>query len=262
MIDREELQKKIIEAERQYSLEFSLSEKTEYGLRFTDKNLPDMHCHNFLRIDRNDLPGLNEIIDSENRYRNSENQEAVQIEVFDCEYKDVKEIVCEEKLSEQIIMYCETEKFDPAPQYHDARAHIAESDADFAKGKKIDCLSFGLEYGEFSDRRFDRKLDVYKNRESNMNHFICCSGQNLLGNCDFFVFEKYGKIEDFDVIEEHQRNGYGRIIMQSVKEYASSQNVEILFLQVESDNSAMEMYRKMGFKSLFNNILYNSKVSD
>ena len=68
------------------------------------------------------------------------------------------------------------------------------------------------------------------------------------------------QLEDFDVLEKHQKKGYGSKILGEIKKYGSEQGVKILFLQVESDNTALEMYEKLGFKSLLNNLLYNREI--
>ncbi len=257
---KDKLIKDIITVENNYVRVFCEQTETRFGTRFYDNQIPDMHCHNFFRIDKKDINSINKVIDSELDYRKKNGNSVVQIELFECEELLLSTFVEKEYLSEQIIMYSDINDLKIESFNNKASVHIAQSEKDLLKGKTIDILSFGKQFADFAERRYIRKEMQYKNPDSGINNFICYIEDELIGNCDFFIDGKYGKIEDFDVLEKYQLKGYGSAILNELKQYGVLRGVEILFLQVDSDNSAMEMYSKLGFKPLFNNITYNKKI--
>lgn len=259
---KEDLIKNIIETEERYSLEFSLMEKTSWGLRFTDELLPDMHCHNFLRIYRDKEIDLVEAVTAEADFRKEKGQEAVQVELFGGDWDKAAKLLGEENLDEHLIMFLKITELKTGAIRDNVRVIRALSEEELEMGKQVDLLTFGSEYAGFSHKRFERKAIRYRDKDSSFNHFVCLADGEPVGNCDFFTYKGFGKIEDFDVIGSHQRKGFGSAIIKGVSSYGEGENVEYLFLQVERDNSAVEMYKKLGFQILFNNIIYNKPVKE
>ncbi len=55
-------------------------------------------------------------------------------------------------------------------------------------------------------------------------------------------------IDEFFLIESHRSRGWGRKTMEFVEDYACSQGVRAIHLEVvHSNRSALEVYRKLGF---------------
>lgn len=184
------------------------------------------------------------------------------MEIFGGDFNGVAEKTGKENLDEHLILYCPVGDLDLHRRNREAHAFPARKDMDFAHGKEIDRLTFGMEYASFSDRRFDRKLSRYADESSQINHFVCLIDEQPVGNCDFFYHGEWGKIEDFDVVEQFQRRGCGSAVIEAVRDFAMEKGVKYLFLQVEKDNRAVEMYSKLGFQQIDNNIIYNKPVEE
>ena len=54
-------------------------------------------------------------------------------------------------------------------------------------------------------------------------------------------------IEDFDVIPEVQRKGYGTALLRYMSELAFRGRVETVLLVTDMDDTAKDMYIKLGF---------------
>ncbi len=255
-MNRNTLVNEILKAENGFSSLFSEREEFEHGTRYTDNELPDMHCHNFFRLKNDRLGTIQETVRSEAAFRKSNNQKAVQLEIFDAGKEEAEAYVSPEDLTVHEVMYVEIGNFREPERENKALVEIAAGEEAFAMGKEIDCIAFGEEMRAFAAARYERKKALYGDKHVKLYNFICHRGEEPIGNCDFFIDGRYGKIEDLDVLEKHQRQGYGTEILHAIKEFAQAKGVEILFLQVEEDNGAIELYRKCGFRNLCRNIIY------
>ena len=250
----------ILEAENNYSTVFSECEYLEYGIRYTDDELLNMYCHNFFRLKNIYINKVKNVEIDEIEFRKNNNQKVIQIEVFNIRKEEVESYINSKYLTEHEVMYVEIEELKEKNIEKNATIKIALTDDDHEIGKEIDCLAFGEKMREFATARYNRKIRNYKDTEVQIYNFICHKGDELIGNCDFFINNKYGKIEDFDVLDKYQRQGYGTAIIEKIKDFGKENGVKILFLQVEKDNSAVEMYNKLGFKRLCNNMIYFKEI--
>lgn len=250
----------IIEVEYEYSSVFSKMEKTAYGQRYTDDALPDMHCHNFIRIDKEKAHLIERVIESEREFRKENKNPVEQVEIFDCDRLFLNDKVNSDMLTEQILMYAEAGDLEFPGSINEKTVSIAGRDEHFSIGRSVDMLAFGREFEDFASRRYERKEVIYRDPDVDLNNFICFSEREPIGNCDFFFKNGFGKIEDFDVLEKYQRKGFGSRIFKSIVYYGVCNNITRFFLQVESENSAKKMYENLGFRPLFNNLIYKESV--
>jgi len=102
---------------------------------------------------------------------------------------------------------------------------------------------------EFAIRRIDRKFKVYDDSKKPMNLYVCYDGNEPVGNCEMFVNEeqKIAKIEDFDIIQMHQRKGFGSFVMRSLLKKCHEKGIKEAFLLTDSNDTAKDMYMKTGF---------------
>lgn len=268
MITKESL----CEVEAAYIKTFADVVKTPYGFRFIDNQLKNMYCHNFLRLSFEHVTEVQTVLEEERAFRKANGNPVVQLEIFDCPRALLETFLPPDKLQEQTLMYVEIDTLIQAgsgkpyrkkdPDYKtDPELHFASCEADFEKGILLDMESFGLGFAEFAKQRYKRKQSDYADPKIPMLNMICYTEENLIGRCDFFYTGKYGKVEDFDVVERFQRRGYGTEILHEIAVYGKKQGVEIFQLQVDSDNSAQEMYRKLGFIPVCNNLIYLEELS-
>ncbi len=184
----------------------------------------------------------------------------LQIELFDKSPFDIKEELPGAEISEQFVMYASLEKVAAAGGNPDALCRLADTNEHYVRGRDIDIAAFGPEYAGFAGRRFDRKLPVYRDFQSEINHLVCTSGDANVGNCDLFIHGNAANLEDFDVLEEFQHQGCGTTILAYASGFSADKGAQYMFIIVDSDNSAVEMYRKNGFEYLCSSCIINLEL--
>ena len=102
---------------------------------------------------------------------------------------------------------------------------------------------------DFCTRRCYRRGKVYISDEG-VNSYVCYHNGDIIGNCDLFMFNGIAKIEDFAVIPSYQRKGYGTAILQALIDIAIKENAHTVYLVTDEDDTAKEMYQKIGFKKI------------
>ncbi len=117
------------------------------------------------------------------------------------------------------------------------------------KDKKKDGETLGE---DFCVRRAVRKGNVYINNDS-INNYLLYYNNELIGSCELFIYNKIAKIEDFAVLEQYQRKGYGTTLLKYVVNKALEKGSETIFLDTDEGDTAKEMYIKLGFSKIFEN---------
>lgn len=102
---------------------------------------------------------------------------------------------------------------------------------------------------DFCTRRSYRRGKVYISDEG-VNSYVCYHNGDIIGNCDLFIFNGIAKIEDFAVIPSYQRKGYGTAILKALIDIAIKDNAHTVYLLTDEDDTAKEMYQKIGFNKI------------
>ena len=110
-MNRNTLVNEILKAEYGFSSLFSEREEFDHGTRYTDNELPDMHCHNFFRIKNDRLGTIQETVRSEAAFRKSNKQKAVQLEIFDAGVEEVEAYASSEDVTVHEVRYVEIGNF-------------------------------------------------------------------------------------------------------------------------------------------------------
>ena len=112
---------------------------------------------------------------------------------------------------------------------------------------------------DFCTRRITRRREVYfgnKNFSSKdnpysyyyLNCFIIYHNGEPVGKCDLFMQRGWAKIEDFHVVSDKRRQGYGTTLLKHVLNVALSKNMHpTIYLVTDEEDTAKEMYQKVGF---------------
>jgi len=109
----------------------------------------------------------------------------------------------------------------------------------------------GSDIGEdFVARRAVRKSKVFLNNPA-IDNYLLYAGGEVVGACELFVHEGVAKIEDFNVLERVQRQGYGTTLLKHLVEVALSKGAETVYLIADEDDTAKEMYEKLGFEKIY-----------
>ncbi|ASA22375.1 GNAT family N-acetyltransferase [Paenibacillus donghaensis] len=246
------INKKIMECEIEYTKCFSEFFENQNIVRFRDHQLNDMYYHNYTYIKESiDELDLSRMIQDEITLRLAE----------ECNYCNIiTNFVINSSVLSTLRYKPEISKngyysFDIS---HFPRLN-AVSDCIM---KKVDnqemiynLLFSDLQHDEgtlgkdFCIRRCYRRGEVYVS-DQGVNSYLCYHNGDIVGNCDLFIYNGVAKIEDFSVIPKYQRKGYGTTILKSLIAIAIQENCESIYLVTDEDDTAKEMYLKIGFNKI------------
>ncbi|WP_442600758.1 GNAT family N-acetyltransferase [Paenibacillus sp. KN14-4R] len=240
----------IINAELTYTKLFSQSYEEENLIRFWDDEIPDMYTHNFTLV-KNYSENLMEIISDELTLRKEQNKSFLRIEMnFDINEKILGELHVKPELTIYDYMYIKTDRFRNIGGNSDCVIKQASSDEVILDGRTIDVLANEDSMGQdFARRRIDRKLKVYEMNQP-LDLYVCYHKDIPIGNCELMTLENIAKIEDFDILKEYQRRGFGSKVIKYLLQRAEKQNVKHAYLITDSSDTAKEMYKKCGFEKI------------
>jgi len=235
------------------------SEKQDF-IRFQDKLIPDMYCHNYTWVKNvKDDSTLIQLIESE--IIHSENMG-----------KDFCLIRCHVPVNNSILT-----QLPYAPEASVSGYYIFDV-SNLPRLKKIkescvikvdkaemleDLLKLDLEHDEeslgrdFCIRRVYRRKDIYLSNEG-VDSYICYDNNTAIGSCDLFIHNGTAKIEDFAISPQNQRKGYGTTILKSLINIALDRNAPLVYLETDEGDTAKEMYQKCGFSKIndFTDLLF------
>jgi spore maturation protein CgeE len=216
-------------------------------IRFTDENLLDMYYHNFSLLQGGETD--DEIVGR------------VEREIERRAGKGFCNIVSHVPIHEGLL-----ERFAKKPdvslngfyQFDNARlaemrvregcvvARVAD-DAMVDELIRQDLIHDGATLGEdFCTRRINRKRPIYL-AAGGLDAYLCYDNGEAVGNCELFIGDGVAKIENFTVLPDKQRKGYGTTILKTLIGIALERGVTTVYLVTDEEDTAKEMYLKIGF---------------
>lgn len=148
-------------------------------------------------------------------------------------------------------MYIETSKFTKLQGNPNCSVVKAANDQVLEDGINIDIIANQADMGlDFAKRRINRKAEIYRNADNNLELFVCYCDETPIGNIEYMPKNKIAKLEDFDIIKAYQRQGFGTSVLQHLLENAYINKIDIAYLITDSADSAKEMYKKNGFTKI------------
>lgn len=243
---------KIIECEFEYTKCFSEFYKNEYIIRFRDNQLYDMYYHNYthIKIAVSEIE-LKRIIQDEISLRLYEKSDFCNI-ILNSVVNSSLSTILKYKPEISINGYY---SFD-FPHFSKLNALSGCTIKKVNNQKMVDDILFcDLQHDEgslgkdFCTRRCYRRGKVYIS-DKGVNSYVCYYNGNIIGNCDLFMYNGVAKIEDFAVIPTYQRKGYGTTILKALIDMAIKENCHTVYLVTDEDDTAKEMYKKIGFNKI------------
>lgn len=224
-------------------------------VRFADDEIRDMYSHNFTYVlDGVSDEAFHEIISKELEYRKKDGKRYLRI---------VTETMVDDEFLASLPIKPEVEYMEyygiqssvyPMIKTRDGVAVKAAKDPlTMEHGRFVDvAANYEDMEMEFAIRRIDRKSKVYSNNKEPMDLYVCYDGHEPVGNCELMFDRDNGiaKIEDFDILKIHQRKGYGSTVIHHLLKVCHEQGIEDVYLLTGKDETAREMYMKLGFKKL------------
>lgn len=241
---------KFIDTEIQYIKNFSQCIENEDIVRFYDNRLEDMYSHNFTYIKGNpNTKKLKEIILKELQLRKAEGKDFLRIEAnFNISNELINTLEISPEVSSYDFMYIKTQRYNMLRNNPNCFVSKADTAEKLTDGINVDILANKSYMGtEFAKKRINRKSEVYKQQTLNLSLYVCYYKDLPIGNCELFINNKVSKIEDFDIVKEYQRRGFGTSVLKHLLEESNKSDIDIAYLITDSSGTAKEMYKKCGF---------------
>jgi len=244
---------KIQHCERNYAACFSEVVEQDGLIKFRDDSIPDMYSHNFIWIkDVVDDSVFNRFMESEVVGRKKEARDfclircdapvnesnltsvsyKYELSTLGCYVFDISRFLEISKTVE-----CSVLKVDKPEMINEILRLDLEAEGDI----------LGV---DFCTRRVDRRKDVYLS-DGGVDSFLCYSDGVAIGNCEMFVFEDTAKIENFSISSKAQRKGFGNALLTNLIKSAMHRGVSLIYLNTDEDETAKEMYKKLGFNKMY-----------
>ncbi|WP_346961883.1 GNAT family N-acetyltransferase [Clostridium sp.] len=244
-----ELYERILENELKYIKCFSDYVEQQKFIKFIDHNLLDMYMHNFIFLkELMETDELRSFIENKLGEMQKSNNEHLHIMMdYGVKWDEVKNLIQEPEITEYCFMAIEPKDFDELKIKDDCIALKADTLEILNDGYKADVQANKVAMGEeFAIKRSKRKMEVYKDNPD-LNLYVCYKGKEPIGKCELFIKDGIAKIEDFDIIEEYQKQGYGTSILHKLLEESLNAGADIAYLITDNFDTAKDMYKKCGF---------------
>jgi spore maturation protein CgeE len=236
-----------------YIKKFTENHEDNNIIRFCDNKLPDMYMHNFTLI-KNSVgkDEFRKIILKELEKRKDEKSNFLRIE-FNFSIGDdfISNLPVVPEVTKYDYMYIQSNMSEHLNAREECIIKKAVSEKVLKEGIEVDILANESDMGtEFARKRIYRKSEVYKQLDSNLDLYVCYYKGIPIGNCEFMLNNDIAKIEDFDILKNYQRKGFGTSVIKHLLEEAKEHCVEFVYLITDSDDTAKEMYKKCGLKKI------------
>lgn len=242
---------KFLNTEIVYTKKFTENYENKEIIRFYDINLQDMYMHNFTLIKNRVCKNkFRKIILDELEKRRTENAKFLRIEFnFSIEDDFIDSLPILPEVVKYDYLYIEPKMSDYLTENKGCIIKKAISERVLKDGIEVDILANQSAMGaEFANKRIYRKAEVYKQLNSNLDLYVCEYNHTCIGNCEFMLNNDIAKIEDFDILENYQRKGFGTSVLKHLLNEAKENDVKFVYLITDSGDTAKEMYKKCGFK--------------
>lgn len=247
-----QIDKKIIECELEYSKCFSEFSEEADVVRFWDNQLEDMYCHNYTYINKTVTEEeLKNIIKKEISLRLHGKRTFSHIYL---NFSVCSSLLC--SLEHKPIVSTKGYYSFDISQFSYLKVLPGCTIKKVTNQQMIeDILYSDLQHDEeslgrdFCTRRCYRRGKVYVS-DKGVNSYICYDNGEVIGTCDLFIYNGTAKIEDFSVIPNYQHQGYGTTILRFLIDIALNENCHTIYLVTDEDDTAKEMYQKIGFSKI------------
>lgn len=240
---------KLFSTELEYLKCFCQFHEDSRVIRFKDDMIGDMYSHNLTYIKHQvSRDGFQSIIEGE--LKNCINAGKAFLNVqFDFPYDSSILDLLEYKPSEVTIYdyyVFQAEYLEKLASRGDCVVRKLDNSL-MEEALALDLRANGEDMGEdFIKRRFERRSKVYLS-PGMVDNYICFSNGEAVGHCDLLLNKDVAKIEDVDVAPDHQRKGYGTVMLKEMINTALSQGAKTIYLITDHEDTAKDMYEKCGF---------------
>jgi spore maturation protein CgeE len=239
---------KIIACEMAYLRSFAVCFENEQIIRFRDEKLKDMYDHNVTFL-KNDIPDLSGIIEAEIALSLREGNDFCNLKSYFA--WDLPEAMVDyphETTNCGIYQYTKEDTLG-LHTVEGAQVKQITNQEMLTELLEIDLAMEEEDMRDFCIRRWRRRGTVYLTNPD-LHSYLCYFEGKAVGRCDLFMHRGLAKIEDFAVKPSEQRQGYGTTIIKYLIDLAFRNNCQTIYLLTDEDETAKEMYQKIGFRRI------------
>jgi spore maturation protein CgeE len=221
-------------------------------LEFYDLALEGMYDHNFISLknhwtDETLLQFIEEKIDE----RRQLNKEFLKIELnFDVSTNIFQSLSIQPEITRLDYMMIDTKEYRKLSAREDCTVKVAKTQEILEDGLSVNFKAFAGVDESFIKAMNERKSKVFSDQQSTLNLYVCYFQNKPIGNIEYFTQGKYAKIEDFDIIDNYQRMGFGTTVLKTLLKKSYDQGITSLYLVTDHSDTAKDMYRKCYFEKV------------
>lgn len=237
--------------ESEYSHHFCKSSETNDFIRFNDDNLPGMYTANFTFI--KEESNLYEKIINELNKRKNEGETFLRIETeFPISSKFIEKFPIKPDYNTFLFMTIDPKEYKNIKGNEKGIVKAATTKAIFDDGIEADIASNIGVMGDFAIDRIKRKVEIYQQDNSKIKFYVCYFEGKAIGTCEMMIDKALNmvKIEDFDVLGDYQRKGFGSQMLAYFLKEAEKHQIDAAYVVTDANDTAKEMYKKCGFKTI------------
>lgn len=233
--------KDILRIEMNHIRLFSTGTIKQSGIIFFDERLKDKYYHNYFHItesnwDLNELKAY-EIDHKKEGFVNFlfETGDTSFNDFFDG-YKKETNAYYQAKIDELSL----TPKINP-----DIKRVDPLHDELFFEFLYQDSMPYGESYAKGNAKR---QQEVLSQNLSRYFYMKVTHQHQIIGHLNAHVEGDYAKIDDFSIVDSHQKKGFGTALMKAMLDELKKLHVKEVYLVTDLADTAKELYERMGYK--------------
>ncbi|MCT8138075.1 GNAT family N-acetyltransferase [Anaerobacillus sp. CMMVII] len=246
----ENIMDKLMQMEVEYVKNFSKVIETDHALLFIDEAIPDMYTHNYVFYQS--AKGLVEYIENELRNQETKDKGFFRIETpYPISEDLLEKLSIKPEVCIYDFMWINTVNHENIGGNPNCSILNADTKKVIEDGIRVDIQAntdgMGL---DFAERRIIRKALAYNDLEKAVQLFVCYSEGIPIGNIEYMPFNEIVKLEDFNILEDYQKKGFGTSVLKHLVAKAFNEGIDYAYLITEQTDTAKEMYKKCGFEKV------------
>ncbi len=222
-------------------------------MRFWDDQIQDMYTHNYTLIKHND-ECLVDLIIKELALCQKHNKNFLRVESnFPMETKDLLQLnglPIKPDITQYDYMLINVDNFKSIKGNLDCHITKATQPKEISDGIQVDVQANTKSMGlDFAQRRIARKARLYPSSLP-LDFYVCYHQDLPIGKCELMISKHIAKIEDFDILPDYQRKGFGSSMLKHLLRVSNEHGVPYTYLITDHADTAKEMYQKCGFEKI------------
>ncbi|KUO73072.1 MAG: hypothetical protein APF77_20600 [Clostridia bacterium BRH_c25] len=241
--------------ENSYIENFAEMEDRGDHIIFWDEKLPDMYAFNCILVKENiNMATIESFVADRLDQAISNRQDFLNIIIHP--ELEITEILKERfigmgfKIQTNLYMKLSDNKLGSIKGNKNCVVVRAGSEKEYEDGQRLDIkTSINADMpAEFAMEKSLRKKEVFQQKNSRLLSYLCYYQDISIGKCELYMKDEYAKIEDFDVLDNYQRKGFGTAMLEKMISDALESGKKYIYLITGKADTPREMYEKTGFE--------------